>query len=410
MRSAYKRGVFLAAFSGGGTGVSSRPRSAVALPLLAATAAVLLATLAAGCGERHHLDNHLWTLFDIQAQLQAGGNVGVGPSMPDGVPASALMTDNHDGTFSLKVIPAFSEGAPAAYVTTDIWVNYDEDDVWPQQLFVQMADADHPLTNADGSPAPVLVDVGPKSTFYSPFWQYEQAVVGPGTDPDHFRSVRDLLDAALPTTPAANHTAPLRPLSVVAAPAGQPMVEPTWQTPLDTLPAEEAWLDGTKLGIFDFGTGLFEIDEDELYVEPIALFVFVGADGTPTPGALWVAGVGDLFSGEEAEVNTDPATGDPQPQFGGFWRLDLAALPGGAGPFDVATHAAAAPAGVDLKDYQGRVALDVSCFDAPTFPTSCTWLDSQASIEDALGAANITETEIMQAAPLVFYDKKPVKR
>lgn len=397
----------LAVFPGGGIGVKPRPNG---LLLWATAAAGLPALLAAGCGERHHLDNHVWTLFDIQAQLQAGGNVGMGPSMPDGIPASALLADNHDGTDSLRVTPAFSEGAPAAYVTTDIWVNYDEDDVWPQQLFVQMADADHPLTNADGSPAPVLVDVGPKSTFYSPFWYAEQVVVGSGTDPDHYRFTRDIEDAALPTTSASPRTAPLRPLSVLASPAGQPMVEPTWQTPLDTLPTEQAWLDGTKLGIFDFGTGLFEIDEDELYVEPIAMFVFVGADQSLVPGALWVAGVGDLFSGEEADVDTDPATGDPQPQFGGFWRLDLATLPSGAGPFDVATHTAAAPAGVDLKDYQGRVALDVTCFNDTGFPGSCTWLDSQAQIEEALGAANIAETEIMQAGPLVFYNKKPVKR
>jgi hypothetical protein len=376
----------------------------------------LLAMLAGGCGQRHHLENRVWTLFDIQQQLHAGGSVGMGPSLPAGRPASAILADNYDGTDSLRVTPAFAEGQPAALVTTDIWVNYDADDVWLQQLYVQMIDATHPLMAPDGSPAPLLVDVGPGSTFYSPFFLFDQALVGPGTDPDRFHSTRDLVDAAVPTVAQPPHAAPLRPLSVVAAPAGQPMVEPTWQTPLDQLPSHEAWLNGTKLGIFDFGADIFDVDEDEGYVEAYPLFQFVtpaeaGASGNlPLDAAWWVAGVGPLFSGEAAEVDLDPATGNPQPRFGAFWQIDLAVLPAGAGAFDLAKHAAPAPSGVDLKDYQGRVALDVGCFDDAVFPNSCVWLDSQEQIEETLGDQNIIPTEILQTGPFVFYDKKPVKR
>jgi hypothetical protein len=56
------------------------------------------------------------------------------------------------------------------------------------------------------------------------------------------------------------------------------------------------------------------------------------------------------------------------------------------------------------------VALDKTCFDQPDFPVSCYWLDSQARVEGALGAANLIPTEISGTCPFVFYDKKPVRR
>jgi hypothetical protein len=63
---------------------------------------------------------------------------------------------------------------------------------------------------------------------------------------------------------------------------------------------------------------------------------------------------------------------------------------------------------VDPQAYRGRVATDGACFAAATFPASCTWLDSQARIEDALGTVNILPTEVTACTPLVFYDGKAI--
>jgi hypothetical protein len=131
----------------------------------------------------------------------------------------------------------------------------------------------------------------------------------------------------------------------------------------------------------------------------------------PAPMAYRVAAVGPLFSGKAADVGVDAATGWPQPHFGAFWRVHLAVLPATGGAFDRDEHAGVSvPAGMDIRDYQGRVALDTACFNEPTFPGGCTWLDSQAKIESILGASAIVPTQIMGTCPFVFYDKKPVKR
>jgi hypothetical protein len=67
--------------------------------------------------------------------------------------------------------------------------------------------------------------------------------------------------------------------------------------------------------------------------------------------------------------------------------------------------------GVDIKLYEGRTALDAGCFaSTATFPAHCTWLDSQAAIEQALDKTVLVETELTEAAPFVFYDQLPVKR
>jgi hypothetical protein len=72
--------------------------------------------------------------------------------------------------------------------------------------------------------------------------------------------------------------------------------------------------------------------------------------------------------------------------------------------------------------YRGRVANNAlpsgtganaskGCFaDMTNFPDSCTWLDSQAAIEDAVGIVNIRRTEVSACTPVVFYGGKGVGR
>jgi len=72
--------------------------------------------------------------------------------------------------------------------------------------------------------------------------------------------------------------------------------------------------------------------------------------------------------------------------------------------------------GLDPQTYHGRVAAnavkvadsDVACFGAMDFPASCTWLDSQAHIEDTLGVVNIVATNVTVCSPLVFYAGKAI--
>ena len=349
-------------------------------------------------------------MFDIREALAAGGNIAMGSTLKDGLPASSVLTAQPDGTATLNVVPTFSEGAPAAFVTTELWINYDDDEVWLEPIYLQAVSAAPltPLVAGDGSPAPLLIDVGPTSAFYSPFWMLDVANVGP-VDVGHYQSTRQLLDAGVPITPVAPRACPLRPLDVLAAPAGGHMVEPTWGTPLDDVPLKQAMLDGTLYGVLDFGPYVFSVGAGST-AEPLPFFLFVDGNG-PVPGAWRVAAVGPLFSGQPANVSIDAVTGWPQPHFGAFWRVYLAVLPAGAGPFLSADHPlTTVPAPGDIKDYEGRVALDTTCFDAINFPTSCFWLDSQAKVETTLGASNLIKTEIMGTCPLVFYDKKPVKR
>jgi hypothetical protein len=377
----------------------------------ATTLTMLGCALVAACNPRHHVPHHVWTMFDIRQALAAGGNIAMGTTLKDGMPASAVLTAQPDGTATLNVVPTFSEGAPAAFVTTEIWINYNDDEVWLEPIYLQAVSVAPltPLIAGDGTPAPLLIDVGPQSAFYSPFWMLDVANVGPIDNAAKYQSTRQLLDNGVPIIPVAPRACPLRPLDVLAAPAGGHMVEPTWNTTLDDVPLKQAMLDGTLYGVFDFGPDIFSVAAGST-VEPLPFFLFVNGNG-PVPGAWRVAGVGPLFSGQPAAVSIDAATGWPQPHFGAFWRIYLATLPAGAGPFLAADHAGVTTSdGSDIKDFEGRVALDTTCFGRADFPTGCFWLDSQAKVETALGASNLTKTEIMGTCPLVFFDKKPVKR
>ena len=70
--------------------------------------------------------------------------------------------------------PAFAEGKPAVYVTTDVWLNLPK--TWLQPAYVQTQDWGAEPTRVPG--APILIDVESESTFYSPFWNIEYAVSG----------------------------------------------------------------------------------------------------------------------------------------------------------------------------------------------------------------------------------------
>jgi len=329
--------------------------------------AALAALAVAGCNARERVEHKVWNLFAINAALGEGRTVASGPTLPDGIPASDLLTPNTSGALTLKVQRAFAEGKPAAFVTTELWINYDSA-IWPQPIYAQFIAAD--LTAQIDTP--LVIDVGPESTFYSPFWQVNLAVVGDVAE-DRYQSTTALLNNASQIIPAGERTCPIRPDDITGA-LTLPAPWDAWNIPLQTVPPAKAVLDdeGTieHFSLFDFGPDLFELEVEEhgAIVEASPMFVFAKPDGTLNIDEPRVLGAG--------EVAMD-ASG-PRPRYGGLWRLYKVFLPASAGPFHGVDHPAARDRATDPLAYEGRFALDMTCFnDDRSFPDGCVWLDSR---------------------------------
>src|SRR5262245_49251747 len=98
----------------------------------ALVAAVLIGA-SGGCasldGPADDLDRpQLWTMFDVREALTAGAPIAAVESYPTGIDAQEILAPQDDGTATLKIIPAFSEGAPAAYVMPEVWTYFEQ--VW----------------------------------------------------------------------------------------------------------------------------------------------------------------------------------------------------------------------------------------------------------------------------------------
>ena len=103
-------------------------------------------------------ERKLWNLFGIQAALNANGVVATSEEIPTGIPASELLTRTSSGA-TLKVQRAFAEGAPAGFVTTEIWMNF-YDAVWTQPLYAQVIDVVPQVTPVTDTR---VIDVGPRA-------------------------------------------------------------------------------------------------------------------------------------------------------------------------------------------------------------------------------------------------------
>src|SRR5205085_8845979 len=92
--------------------------------------------------------------------------------------APALQRPDVDG---LNVYPAFSEGQPAAYTTTEVWQHFPA--VWLQPLYIAITGF------VDGAPkflpaAAPIFGVGTRTRFYSPYWQIYYVTVPADLRPD----------------------------------------------------------------------------------------------------------------------------------------------------------------------------------------------------------------------------------
>jgi hypothetical protein len=385
-----------------------------------ALSATLASTVAACQAETSDEDVRpaLYTLFDLEQALRTGGTIAPNSAFPQGMPATDFL-EPRGAEAALRVAPAFSEGAPAAYVATEIWVNFPE--IWVQPwYFLVSSYSDRPLQNrlrdAAGMPSPPVFDVSHKSRFYSPFWQLIYAVAPAGASADRYKSAETIFNDRLPLHFGGGWVYSVRPPGVVG---DNKLLHPTMGTEIGILSSQPAaWIDGESVPYFNQGGNNFTYDE-RLVVEDVPLFQFARRDaaGAVTPlNVPRVMGSVPLYSRRPAPMVNG------RPGFGAYSRLTMAIVPATAAPFEAATAAAAVEVlktkMLDPRAYEGRLAMnargatamDKGCFDLPEFPQSCLWLDSQARVEELLGPVNLRPTEVTFASALVFFGGKGIGR
>lgn len=361
----------------------------------------------------------VWSLPALEQAFMSGLSVLQGKTFPGGIRAATFFEPNADGTSRLRVLPAFSEGMPAAYVAAEMWTGYDE--IWLQPWYSlvtawdEKAPSTYRLKDADGKVAPAIYDVDVESTFYSPFWRVFWVVVPPETTPSTYTDSRALLAAGLPMYPGPAWIYSMRTASLNLG-EGKPK-HPLLGSEVGAVAlGPDAWVEGDLKPSMNLGGNNFTYDKTDV-VHEVALFWMHPRGTLPESAAAWpgVVGTGPFGARAPAQVVGN------RPRFGGLCRLYLAAVPVTAAPFEPDASPAASAlltaANLDPAAYRGRVALnakkvamnDKTCFDDPGFPGSCTWLDSQAAVEDRLGDAAITRTEILMTCPFVTYAAKAVK-
>jgi hypothetical protein len=363
----------------------------------------------------------LWTMFDIRAAQLENRPVAPTASFQAGLPDLFTKT-GADGAVTLKINPAFSEGAAAAFVMPEIWLNFDI--VWVQPWYVLVTAWNEQTAQAnrwklpDGTTnVPPVWDVSQRSLFYSPLWIVFYALVPPGAVPERYTTAQHIFDDKLPIYPGPPIIYSVRPNDVGV---DTKQVHPYLGTETSAVSAvATSYVDNEKVAYFGEGGNNWRYN-DKLEAEEVPLFFFVlrnaGGDlelGDGVPGALLagaapVMGSGPLF----ARRPVDLAAG--RPRFGGYSRIHFAIVTPTAEAFNpdsypVQTAMMLAKSG-NPEMYRGRVAANRTCFDMPTFPDGCAWLDSQAKVEDAVGIANIVRTEVSECSPLVFYGGKGIGR
>lgn len=415
-----------------------RPRSGWTL-----AAAAALAALASACEEQTSRSRPiLLTLADLEAAtarpdeplLPASG-------VPGGLPLADYVTKEGEA-FRLTLRETWTEGYRSGYVTTELWSGFDE--VWVQPMYVPFTDlldgVPVPLKGADGKWHPIF-SVGPKSAFYSPFWQLFYFRVPEGTDPAAYKSARDVIDSGAELHSARGRTIALVPGEVVlpaTTTVTPPPNVPGGDREIGTPKQGTGYLDGEPVFTIELGSENFRWDE-HLVVEEIPLFVLLHRtpegllERLPVPT---VAGTGPLYENRPIEIS------DPHhPKYGAYWRVYTVELPPTARVFaptplydafraqlPPALLAADAPYGADylqlagtdqlfLDDWLGRVSLGAvptdgateGCFSKYAYLTGddktvpCRWLDSQPAIEEAVVPEAIQRTDIVVTCPFVTY-------
>jgi len=403
---------------------------------------LLLATGCGSSGQGSASSPHVWTLRQVRETALFEGSI-AGFSAAEWVTPRSQPIPQWSPPFSstplvqlaeqdgLNVLPAFSEGRPAAFAVAEVWERVPEVWIQPWYVLVTAYEPSNPGQYRLKDSLPV-VDIEEESLFYSPFWELIYVVVPEDTPLDRYTSATALLSAGLPMHRGGGLLAPLTPADVL------PAVSEGRTGPIRPLTGEavgsarqgETWLHRRRVPYLSFGSNNFTwsteasragiIDEAALY-----MFARTGPEGRPTPlGLPAVIGTGPRGAGRAARVS---ATGVPQ--FGALSRPHLALLPPSAGPFvpssmgllkdtlrgeggiSVVDVHPDIEARADAKDYVLRVALNPDCFKDPAkFPAACRWLDSQAAVEANLAQSSLLPQEVLFTSPVLFYDGKKVGR
>ena len=355
-----------------------------------------------------------WTLktIDTLASPEVIGPGGDLPFLRSPYPPVGSKTGKQQATQAgLTVFPAFSEGKPAAYMTTEVWENFDE--VWAQPLYVDVTGHDAPIFGIDAS-----------SRFYSPYWQillYSHPAGAP-----EFRDARAVLDSKVTLSPnSAKYCAITRNETVVAA------IQQGDATPLRPLNGDpvtaprnsRAYAAGNEVYFVDLGNAQrFTFDPVTLVVEETPLYAFAlpDANGFPVEVDLpRVGGTGPPHNPRcDGKGNCAGVIGGI-PEFGSLWRVYDVLLPAGADVYVPANlpdlqaavramgFTAPAPATSLGDDFTLRVAVNgKTCL--PADPTQCIWLDSQNQIESQVVEWRVTQTGTTVSCPLVEFNGKPV--
>ena len=283
------------------------------------------------------------------------------------------------GDAGLTLFPAVANGKAAAFVITDVWQNWPTP--WVQPVWIPRDEAGRPLDGVVN-----VFPVGDESTFYSPFWRAEELLTKDLTD-STYRSARDVLSAKPTYREGSVIFCPLVPEGTTFADDGTGAKDPMTQTLATLKPApplvhpgwlprelSHGWVDGLKVSYLDFGLDHALADGQTLSAAKAWFFVRQAGD-KPLPLAA---------------VLPDDALRHALVQ-----RVDVV-LPAGAAPFvpsnrpelrtllagkdPLLTVPAVDPALDAFTQFTLRVAVNPSCFTAPTFPATCDWLDSPARI------------------------------
>lgn len=343
--------------------------------------------LAAGCQQSVRPAAQLITLYDLIADATSGGVVASTPTFA-GFAAAKWIAPADDGSAALTPSRGFIDGQTAVWATTELWVDFDE--VWAQPLY--RATKGGVLLAPSPAEPPWVFSVGPRSLFYSPFWNVYGFEVPDGVDVNTILDTRAVIDLA---NSQGGFTSLGRRISSLAPHGAAGAAAFPAATYVDDL---ATWYGSANHRFVDFGDGGFAEDASAAVTQtPMFVFAARGPDGVFQPlGQPWVGGTRPLFSGPPALSNPIGGTsgsGGPgdtsavpvgvavRPSFGGLWRIHwvvpFTPIPGG----------------------DGRV---TDCL--PSGP--CLTLDGQTAIE-SLGADRIFASEILVAAPLLQLGNQP---
>jgi hypothetical protein len=358
------------------------------------------------------------------------------PQAPIGAGLSSVFTAGFPASYFLsapdrvRLSPVYTSGQQMAYITTDVWVNFEE--IWLQPLYVFIAAWDERVPSmATWVDIPWVATVGESSAFWSPFFRVYYVVVPADTPRDRFRSSRDVLSSGFPIFPGQARLLTLQPPGGMKPDDPSTVLLPELRVPdkVGSVRSQAVWVEGQpdeRLAL-DFGPNRFEWNERyEILEQPLFFFFVRSADGEwlPLTSVPRVGGTGPLFERRPAIA---PAN---RPRFGSNWRLWSVRLPDSARLFvpphrmdewevrnqgwtanlklarAVSITGTPEEAAAALDHHAYKVLLDDTCL-APASITAddlakCPWLDSQEALEARLPAA-LLPSEILVACPYVSY-------